>query len=146
MAYVLRPGERDAPTGMKRLLAGGNRLQDIFMAEFKQGLTGNELLHNILSRARSEGVPNARVYSHSLGPYLHQPGPLIGLPWEQERCPGRGDVRLQYNYSFTMELSVEDALPEWDNENLRLSIEEDVVFTPDGCRPIGPRQTAFRLV
>jgi len=146
MAYVLQPGERDAPTGMKRLLAEGNRLQDIFMAEFKQGLTGNELLHKILTRARNEGVPDARVYSHSLGPYLHEPGPLIGLPWEQERCPGRGDVRLQYNYSFTMELSVKGPVPEWDGQEVWLGLEEDVVYTREGCRCLDGRQTTFHLI
>jgi Xaa-Pro aminopeptidase len=145
-AYVLREGENDAPEGMKRLMAEANRLQDIFMAEFKRGLTGNELLKNILTRARAEGIPNPKVYSHSLGLFLHEPGPLIGLPWEQEKCAGRGDVRLEYNNSFTMELSVRDKAPEWDDQEVGMSIEEDVVFTKDGCRPIDDRQTEFYLV
>ena len=145
-AYVLRPGETDAPEGMRRLLAEANRLQDIFMAELRRGLTGNELLASILARARAEGVPNPKVYSHSLGLFLHEPGPLIGLPWEQERCQGRGDVALDHNYAFTMELSVADRVPEWDGQEVRLSIEEDVVYTPDGCRVIDARQTAFHLI
>ena len=145
-AYVLRPGETAAPEGLVRLMAEANHLQDIFMGEFREGATGNELLAAILGRARDEGVPGPKVYSHSLGLLLHEPGPLIGLPWEQERCPGRGDVVLRPNYSFTMELSVTDAVPEWDGEEVRLAIEEDVVFTRDGCRVIGGRQTAFHLV
>jgi Xaa-Pro aminopeptidase len=144
--YVLRPGECDAPAGMKALMAAGNRLQDVFMAEFKRGLTGNELLSHILTRARNEGIPNPRVYSHSLGLFLHEPGPLIGLPWEQERCPGRGDVRLEHNNSFTMELSVAGPLPEWGGQEIRLGLEEDVVFTREGCRPLDGRQTEFYLV
>jgi Xaa-Pro aminopeptidase len=145
-AYVLRLGERDAPIGMKALLAEANRLQNIFMAEFKQGLTGNELLKNILTRARNEGIPKPRVYSHSLGLFLHEPGPLIGLPWEQECCPGRGDVRLEYNNSFTMELSVDGPIPEWEGQDIRMGLEEVVVFTKDGCRPIDGRQMDFYLV
>jgi Xaa-Pro aminopeptidase len=145
-AYVLRPGEGDAPAGMKALLAEGNRLQDVFMAEFRQGLTGNELLKNILTRARKEGIPNPRVYSHSLGLFLHEPGPLIGLPWEQECCPGRGDVRLEYNNSFTMELSVDGPLPEWEGQEIRMGLEEVAVFTRDGCRTLDGRQTEFYLV
>ena len=31
LAYVLRPGERDAPAGLKRALANANALQDIVM-------------------------------------------------------------------------------------------------------------------
>lgn len=146
VAYVLRPGEDDAPDGLKNLLAEANRLQDIFLAEFQPGLTGNELLSRILRRACAAGVPNPRVYSHSLGHCLHEPGPLIGLPWEQERCEGRGDVRLEFNYGFTMELSVRGPVPEWDNEEVTLGLEEDVVFTPDGCRPLDGRQTEFYLV
>jgi len=144
--YVLREGEDDAPEGMKRLMGEANRLQDVFMAEFRRGLTGNELLNNILTRARNEGIPNPKVYSHSLGLFLHEPGPLIGLPWEQERCPGRGDVKLEYNYSFTMELSITDSVPEWDNQEILMGMEEDVVFTKDGCYPIDGRQTEFYLV
>jgi hypothetical protein len=116
------------------------------MAEFQQGLTGNELLYNILTRAREEGLPNPKVYSHSLGLFLHQPGPLIGLPWEQERCPGRGDTQLEVNNSFTMELSVSAPLPEWDGQEVRMALEEDVVFTEAGCRVLDGRQTEFYLI
>jgi len=86
------------------------------------------------------------VYSHGLGRLLHEPGPLIGLPWEQERNEGRGDVALEYNYAFTMELSVEGPLPEWGGEAFRCALEQDVVYTVDGCRVIDGRQTGFHLV
>lgn len=146
LAYVLCPDESDAPTGLRKLLAEANRLQDIYMAEFQAGLTGNQLLHKILTRARQEGVPNPRVYSHSTGLFLHEPGPLIGLPWEQERCPGRGDVSLVYNSCFTMELSVRRPVPEWEDEEVQLPIEEVVVFEEQGCRALAGRQKAFLLI
>jgi Metallopeptidase family M24 len=146
LAYVLRDGETSAPEGFTRLLAEGNRLQNVFMDEFKLGLTGNELLANILSAARLQSIPNPRVYSHSLGLYLHEPGPLIGLPWEQEKNPGRGDVRLSNNSCFTMELAVEDAVPEWDGQNVRFSLEQDVKFTGRGCEPLDGVQTAFHFI
>lgn len=146
LAYVLGDGETHAPDGLIRLLAEGNRLQKIFMDEFKPGLTGNELLTNILKSARSQGIPNPRVYSHSLGLYLHEPGPLIGLPWEQENNPGRGDVPLNHNSCFTMELAVEDAIPEWDDQPVRLSMEQDVKFTERGCEPIDGVQTEFHII
>ena len=144
--YVLRPGEHEAPEGMRQLMAEGNRLQDVFMSEFEQGLTGDELLNNILTRARKEGIPRPRIYSHSLGLLLHEPGPLIGLPWEQESCGGRGAVKLECNYSFTMELSVNGHIPEWGGQDVRMGLEEDVVFTREGCRPIDTRQTEFYLI
>ena len=179
-AYVLRNGETDAPAGFQALMRSANRLQDIFMAEFRRGLTGNEMLANILARARgpqpspsecgglpespppgtgpqpvspplsrgrlTEGVPEPRVYSHSLGYFLHEPGPLIGLPWEQDNCGDRGNVILDYGQVFTMELSVTDSIPEWDGARLRLSMEEDVVFTHEGCRVVGARQERPLLI
>jgi hypothetical protein len=146
LAYILRPGEREAPQGLRGLVAWANRLQDVFLGQFGLGLSGNELLRRILTRARSEALPGPRVYSHSLGHFLHEPGPLIGLPWEQTSCPGRGDVRLEHNTSFTMELSVTGPLPEWDGQEVTLSMEEDVVFTAEGCRVLGTRQTEPYLV
>ncbi len=145
-AYVRLPGESDAPPGLKALFTQIGRLQQAYLAEFAHGLTGNELLRRMLARARAEGVPNPRVYSHSLGLFLHEPGPLIGLPWEQESCQARGDVQLDYNNCFTMELSVADAVPEWANQMVLLGLEEDVVYTRDGCRVLGSRQEHFHLV
>jgi hypothetical protein len=146
MAYVLLPGETGAPEGLRALLRKANRLQEVFMGEFRQGLTGNELLANILGQARAEGLPEPRIYSHSLGHFLHEPGPLIGLPWEQENCAGRGDVKLEHGYSFTMELCVRDTVPEWGGQKVTMPIEEDVIFTTEGCRPIDGRQTEFYLI
>jgi len=144
--YILRRGEEDAPRGLRMLMAEGNRLQCIYMSEFRQSLTGNELLGNILERAKKEKIPNPRVYSHSLGYFLHEPGPLIGLPWEQERCEGRGDVRLEYNYAFTMELSVEAPVPEWGGQVVQMGLEQDIVYTRNGCLPLDGRQTKFHLI
>jgi hypothetical protein len=146
MAYVLRPGETAAPEGARRLMGEANRLQDVFMSEFERGRSGNEMLATILGHARCEGIPDPKVYSHSLGLFLHEPGPLIGLPWEQEQCSGRGDVRLERGNCFTMELSVQGALPEWGGQEVRIALEEDVAFTERGCYPIGGRQTEFYLV
>ncbi len=146
MAYVLLPGESDAPADLRELLGEVTRLQDIYMAEFAPGLTGNELLHNILTSARQASIPTPRVYSHSTGLFLHEPGPLIGLPWEQENNPGRGDVTLAYDSTFTMELSVQAPLVSWEGEEVRLPLEEIVVFTQVGCRPLDGRQTDFHLV
>ena len=144
--YIKRPGESLPPVGMQKLMAEANRLQDVFLTGFEKGLTGNELLIRILARAREAGISNPKVYSHSLGFYLHEPGPLIGLPWEQECCEGRGDVKLDCGNAFTMELSVEDIVPEWGGQSVRFALEEDVIFTEDGCRVVGERQREFYLI
>lgn len=146
LAYVLLPGEESAPPGLRQLMAEGNRLQDLYMASFATGLSGNQLLHKVLTLAREAGIPNPKVYSHSVGLFLHEPGPLIGLPWEQENNPGRGDVTLEPNSCFTMELSLRAPVAEWDGEEVILPLEEVVAFTQQGCRPLAGRQTAFYLI
>ncbi len=146
IAYVPRRGETDAPAGLKALMAQTNHLQDIFMSEFKLGISGNLLLQNILNRARREGIGMPRVYSHNLGLFLHQPGPLIGLPWEQEKALPRGEVLMQHNYAFTMELSTDGPVPEWNGQTVRCPMEEPVVFTKDGCMTLKGRQTEFYLI
>jgi Xaa-Pro aminopeptidase len=145
-AYVLRRGEQDVPDTFKKIMAEGNRLQDIFCREFKLGMTGNQLLTTILESARKEGIKNPRVYSHSIGYYLHEPGPLIGLPEEQVNTGGRGEVKLVYNSTFTAELSVTYPVPEWGGQELRMGLEQIVVFTERGTEYLDGRQTKFHVV
>jgi len=146
MAYVLRPGETDAPETFKKLMAEANRLQDVYCGEFKAGLTGNELLGNILKKARELGIPGPRVYSHSLGYFLHEPGPLIGLPWEQVNNVGRGDVKLVPMSTFTAEMSVTGPVPEWGGADFRVPLEQDILFDGERAFFLAGRQTAFHLI
>jgi Xaa-Pro aminopeptidase len=145
-AYVLAPGETDAPAWLCRLMHECTRLQDVYLSEFREGLTGNQMLKNMLERARREGVPAPKIYSHSLGLFLHEPGPLIGLPWEQVACAGRGDVPLRDGYAFTMELGVGGPVPEWGGTEVRIGREEDVVYVNGTCRLLDGRQTDFYLI
>jgi Xaa-Pro aminopeptidase len=145
-AYIPRVGEIDVPETFKKIMAECNRLQDVFCGEFKTGLTGNELLANILNTAHEKGISKPRIYSHSLGYFLHEPGPLIGLPWEQVNNPGRGDVKLVPNSCFTAEMSITMPVPEWDGKELRLSLEQDIVFTGEGAYFLDGRQTQFHII
>jgi len=146
MAYVLRIGETDAPETFKKMMAVANRLQDVYCGEFKAGLSGNEMLGRMLKKARELGIPGPRIYSHSLGYLLHEPGPLIGLPWEQVKNEGRGDVKLVLNSCFTAEMSVTSRVPEWGGVDFRLPLEQDVAFMKDGVHFLDGRQTAFHLI
>jgi hypothetical protein len=146
MAYVLKLGETDAPETFKKLMAECNRLQDVYCAGFKAGLTGNEMLAGMLAKAKEIGIPGPRIYSHSLGYMLHEPGPLIGLPWEQVRNEGRGDVKLVFNSCFTAEMSVTGPVPEWGGKDFRLPLEQAVAFTGTGIYFLDGRQTRFHLI
>lgn len=146
LAYVLNNGETNAPEGLRKGLAEANRLQDIFTSQWKKGLTGNEILSRALTKAKEAGINKPRIYSHSLGHFLHEPGPLMGLPWEQVNCPGRGDVEMNYNTCYTVELSVTCPVEEWDNQEMTFPIEQDAVFTENGVIFLDGRQTEFHLI
>jgi len=145
MAYVLRPGETDVPETFKKLMAEANRLQDVYCGEFRTGLSGNEILGNILKKARELGIPGPRVYSHSLGYFLHEPGPLIGLPWEQVNNVGRGDVKLVPMSAFVVELSVTGLVPEW-GVDFRVPLEQDILFDGERAFFLAGRQTSFHII
>lgn len=144
--YVLCDGEKDAPESFKKLMKDCNLLEDIYIGEFEQGRTGNEILKSALTKAHKMGLMNPRVYSHSCGLYIHEPGPLIGHPFEQDNWPGRGDVVMNFDSTFVSEVSVDGVVHEWDNQVVRFPLEEMVVFTRDGVRFIDERQTSFYLI
>ncbi|MEN6560004.1 MAG: M24 family metallopeptidase [Acidobacteriota bacterium] len=145
-AYVLKPGETDVPAGVQAAMLQTNRLQDVFLAEFKAGRTGNEILASALKAAAAAGIRGARIYSHGIGPYLHEPGPLLGLPWEQVNTGARGDVRLVPDSTFTAELSTAAPVPEWGGREFRVALEQVFAFTDKGTYFLDGRQTRFHLV
>jgi len=90
-AYVLMPGEADAPPGLKSALAQGNRLQDILLAEMKEGLTGNQILAAALKRAKDEGL-RPSIYTHPLGVHGHAAGRRSGFGTSRAGSPARATI------------------------------------------------------
>ena len=146
MGYVLRPGERDAPEGLKRALHNSNRLQDLLMAEMRPGRSGNEVLASTLGAMRAAGI-NGTVYTHPIGDRGHGAGPLIGRWDAQDGVPGRGDVKLLPSTWFSIELQATTPVPEWGGQLVRSAQEEDAELGADGrMRWILRRQTQFHIV
>jgi Xaa-Pro aminopeptidase len=145
MAYVLREGETEAPPGLRRALARGNRLQDILFEQTKAGLSGNEVLRAVLAQMKAEDL-DGTMYSHPIGDHGHGAGPIVGLWDYQDGVPGRGDVPVLANTWFSTELQVTTAVPEWDGQRVRMALEEDAEMTPDGFRWMLRRQTELHLV
>jgi len=143
-AYVLRPGETDAPQGLKDALAIGNRLQDILTNEFITGRTGNEILAAALQKAVEEGI-KATIYTHPLGYHGHGAGPTIGLWDQQGGVPGNGDYPLYPNTAHSIELNAEVYVPEW-NRNILIMLEEDAIFDGENVWYIDGRMEEFYLI
>ncbi len=144
-AYVLRPGESDAPAGLKAALADGNRLQEILMNVMRVGRTGNDVLRLALEQAQAEGVA-PQIYSHPIGYHGHAAGPVIGLWDHQEGVPGRGDYPLFDDTCYSIELNVTKPVAEWGGQVVRIALEEDAVLTGGEMHWLHGRQTEFHLI
>ena len=58
----------------------------------------------------------------------------------------RGEIILRHNTAYAMELDITYALPEWGGQDIRIVLEEKVVYTKDGLIFPGGRQTEFSVV
>jgi hypothetical protein len=131
LAYVLRPGETEAPVGLRQALASANALQDIVMSELRPGRSGNDILAASLARMRARKI-DGTVYAHPIGLHGHGAGPLIGLWDYQNGVPGRGDAKVIPSMWWSIELQATTPVAEWDGQPLRMAQEEDAIIGADG--------------
>ncbi len=143
-AYVLKPGENQAPEELVKALATGNELQDILTDRFKEGKTGNQILAEALATAKERGI-KATIYTHPLGYHGHAAGTTIGLWDQQGGVPIQGDYPLNYNTAHSIELNAAVHLPSW-NKEIRIMLEEDAFFDENGVRYIDGRQKTLLLI
>jgi hypothetical protein len=145
MGYVLKEGETEVPPGIQNALLNSNRLQDLLLERLRPGKTGNQILQETLQAMKQASI-NGTVYTHPIGDHGHGAGPLIGLWDRQESIPGRGDVPVWNQTWFSIELATETKVPEWDNQQLWVGQEEDVMIQDGKPAWVLPRQTKFHLV
>lgn len=144
-AYVLKPGESDAPEGLKKALAVGNRLQDLLTGEFVTGRSGNDILARALAAAKAEGI-RPSIYTHPIGYHGHASGPTIGMWDQQGGVPGAGDYPLYPNTAYSIELNATVSIPEWGGQDVRIMLEEDAFFDGTSVWYIDPRQESLYLI
>jgi Metallopeptidase family M24 len=145
-AYVLLPGETDAPAGLKRALANANAMQDFAMEEIRPGRTGNEILGAVLGRMKAQNITGT-MYSHPIGMNGHGSGPLIGLWDYQDGVPGRGDAKVIPSMWYSVELQATTPVPEWGGQPVQMAQEEDMIIGADGkARWALRRQSELLLV
>lgn len=170
-AYVLAEGETGAPEGLKQGLRNGNRLQDIFISEWKEGDTGDEIARRAEKIAEEEGL-RSRIYSHPISYFIKRYG-RSGLYYTREhffpgtsfnshsRDPGSrdprdirprsyysissGDYPLHYNTITSLELSNTSYIPEWGRD-IEYRLEENVVFSERGVEYLDARQSEFHII
>jgi Xaa-Pro aminopeptidase len=144
-AYVLRPGEHQAPAGLRDGFAVGNRVQDILTDQFAVGQTGNQMLAAALRQTQSEGI-DATIYTHPIGLHGHAAGPAIGMWDMQGGVPGKGDYPLYPNTAFSIELNAAVPVAEWGGQRVRFMLEQDAFFDGQRVWYIDGRQTELHLI
>ena len=143
-AYVLKAGEPDAPRYLKEAFNKGNRLQDIFTNNFKEGKTGNQVLAESRSQAIAEGIIPS-IYTHPLGYHGHAAGTTLGMWDSQGGVPITGDYPLHLNTAYSIELNCTVPIAEW-KKDIRIMLEEDAFFDERGVLYIDGRQTEIILI
>jgi len=144
LAYVLKPGETDAPAGLKAGLGNANRVQDAVTSSFRTGLSGNEILAAARAKALAQGL-NPSIYSHPIGYHGHGAGAAIGF-WDDQKSSDRGTHKLRPNTAWSIELSQTQAVPEWGGQMVQFRTEEDAWFDGARVRYLDGRQRAFHLI
>ncbi|MCZ8170613.1 MAG: M24 family metallopeptidase [Brevundimonas sp.] len=144
LAYVLKPGETEAPAGLRRGLANSNRVQDIVTRHFAVGRSGNQ----VLALARAEAVAaglDPSIYSHPIGLHGHGAGPAIGF-WDNQNADPRGDRPVNASTAWSIELTTYSAVPEWGGQRVDFRTEENAFFDGKSVRYIDGRQTSLTLI
>jgi len=140
-AYILKPGERDAPAGLKAALANTNKLQDIIFSIARPGMTGTEVYQASVAECKKQSI-DCSIYSHPVGPHGHGLGPSIDFRGNI----GGGANKILVGSYMSIELNTATLVPEWNNQKVTIMAEDDAHMTADGYKWFRPRQTAFYLV
>ncbi len=141
-AYILKPGETDAPADLKEAHRKALRLMDILTNEFRTGRSGNDILADALSKAKAEDI-SPSIYTHPIGMHGHAAGPTIGMWDRQEGVPFTGDYKMNPNTAYSIELSSRNFLDDW---NFLMKMEENAYFDGKTVRYIDGQQTKLFLI
>ncbi len=145
-AYVLRPGETEAPKGLRDGLAAANKVQDALTSEFRVGRSGNEILAAARRTIERQKI-NGTIYTHPIGFHGHGAGPGIGS-WETQapRKGLSGSYTMNANTAYSIELNAQVEVPEWDDQVVRFMTEEDAFFDGERVYYLDGRQTEITLI
>lgn len=142
-AYVLRPGEKDVPAGLKRAMANTNRLQDVLFKHIKIGASGMDVYDATMAEMKREGI-EAMIYSHSVGTQGHALGASIDFRRPVSGAPAEPLFR-EGSYT-SIELNTSTSVPEWNGQKVTIMLEDDAYLTSQGMQWFRPRQTEFYLI
>jgi Xaa-Pro dipeptidase len=139
--YILKPGEKDAPAGLKNALLNTNKLQDILFGVARAGMTGTEVYEGSMAECKKQNL-NCMIYSHPVGSHGHALGPSIDF---RGNIGGGANKILPGSY-MSVELNTSTNVPEWNSQRVTIMAEDDAHMTDTGYKFFRPRQTEFYLI
>jgi hypothetical protein len=146
MAYVLKPGERDVPAGLKAAMKNTNTLQDVVMKKYSRpGALVSDVYDSTMAEMKRLGI-TAQVYSHPIGAQGHGLGAAIDFRSAQRPELGASGKRLRKGSYISIELNTRTPVPEWGGQDVFVMMEDDAHLTDEGWVFHRPRQEAWYLI
>jgi Xaa-Pro dipeptidase len=161
MAYVLRPGETEAPASLKLAYQNAKKVTNKLCENMRPGRLGHEVWEMTTNWAAEQGysigyamgsgpaaentTPEVGIYCHSVGTDVHD----IGARTSENNPHAFGDrvlYPLALNNWYSVELHISTPIPEWDNKIVKCTIEETALMTEDGPQFLVPRQEDWLLI
>jgi Metallopeptidase family M24 len=161
MAYVLRPGETEAPASLQQAYRDAKRVTDKLCENMVVGRPGYEVWEMTTNWASEEGyeisypmgsgvspttsAAEVGIYCHSVGTSVHDIG-----AWISEINPEGFGIRVEFPMAvdnwYSVELHISTPIPEWENRIVKCTIEETAVMKESGPEFIVPRQEELLLI
>jgi Xaa-Pro aminopeptidase len=146
LAYVLRPGETEAPPEVAAAFATVRAANRAAAAALKPGATGTAVdtaARKVITDADYEEYPHAT--GHPIGFFTHDLGPLLAPAWP-DRYGKLGGYVVDRDQTYALEPALEVELPWMMGGKVGFGLEEDYVVTDKGAEPLGTPQETLILI
>ncbi len=143
-AYVLRLGEKAAPSQIARMWNIARKAADRQIAAMKPGASGTEIdaiARRAMQEAGFKGPPHGT--GHAIGFAVHDVGPLLGPDWP-ERYGTTVFLKMEEGQTFAVEPIL--YAPYEDVGKIHIGLEEDVVITSRGAEMLHQPQASLILI
>ncbi|MXO64956.1 M24 family metallopeptidase [Altererythrobacter endophyticus] len=144
LAYVLKPGETEAPEALRAGIRQANQVQDALLSSYVAGASGNEVLAAARAKALAAGL-DPSIYTHPLGYHGHAAGTAIGF-WDNQNGDPRGEYPVHPGTTWSIELAAYDQLPGWGDQRVEFRLEENAYFDGEKVTFLDGRQTELKLI